>query len=277
MWSNFAEIELGNTKVINYLWETLDFNGSEISKEVKFFNSYNRTEQAKYTGVYFLKRENVHIAEKVVIMPGVVINASGGPVILSEGVRIMPHTVITGPCFIGKNTTIKAGSKIYQDVSIGEQCKIGGEIEGTIIHGFSNKQHDGFLGHSYIGEWVNIGAGTNNSDLKNTYEEIKIQLEEKEIETGKKFIGWMCGDHTKTAINTKINTGSIMGIAQILACDGFPPKFLPSFSWGGKPNSPVYKVEKAIKTAKAVMQRRDKEMLEIEEKLIRAEHKRVNK
>jgi hypothetical protein len=112
--------------------------------------------------------------------------------------------------------------------------------------------------------------------LKNTYDNISVQLEEELIKTNSKFIGWMCGDHSKTAINTKINTGTVMGIAQIIACDSFPPKLLPSFSWGGRANSPTYKIDNAINTAKTVMARRGRELLEIEEKLMRAEHERVS-
>jgi UDP-N-acetylglucosamine diphosphorylase/glucosamine-1-phosphate N-acetyltransferase len=172
---------------------------------------------------------------------------------------------------------VKAGAKIYGKTSVGESCKFGGEIENAIIHAYSNKQHEGFLGHSYIGEWVNLGADTNTSDLKNTYANIKVTLEGREIDTEKMFLGLLCGDHTKSAINTSFTTGTVAGVCGILVHDGTLPAVIPSYAWTGRKNSPIYKIDKALDVARIVMARRGKELLPEEELLLRQEYEKVSK
>ncbi|MFA7626651.1 MAG: hypothetical protein WCZ17_06340, partial [Candidatus Kapaibacterium sp.] len=218
---------------------------------------------------------DIRIGNNVKISPSVVIDASEGKVLIDDDVKIMPQATILGPCFIGKGTTVKIGAKIYGETSIGPMCKVGGEIENTIIHAFSNKQHEGFLGHSYIGEWVNLGADTNNSDLKNTYGEINMILPHKEVKSGRIFLGLMCGDHTKSGINTMFTTGTVAGTCAILVKEWFLPNFIKSFSWGGKSNSPAFRFHKAIETAKIVMQRRGKVLTEEEIELLRLEYERI--
>jgi UDP-N-acetylglucosamine diphosphorylase/glucosamine-1-phosphate N-acetyltransferase len=185
----------------------------------------------------------------------------------------MPQSTIYGSCYIGCNTTIKVGAKIFSKTSIGPWCKVGGENENAIIQSYSNKQHDGYLGHSYLCEWVNIGAGSNTSDLKNTYGNIKVQLREKEINTERMFMGLLCGDHTKSAINTAFTTGTTAGICGILVADGFLPNVIPSFAWRGTKGCSQYKIDKALETAQIVMQRRNKKLLPEEIELIEQEYK----
>jgi UDP-N-acetylglucosamine diphosphorylase/glucosamine-1-phosphate N-acetyltransferase len=144
-------------------------------------------------------------------------------------------------------------------VSIGKVCKIGGEVEDTIVHPYTNKQHSGFLGHSYLGSWINIGADTNNSDLQNNYGPITVQVNGRRINSGKQFVGLMMGDHSKTAINTMFNTGTVIGFSSNVFGAEFPPKYFPSFGWGGNESMQEYKLSKAIETAKAVFARRDKQ------------------
>ncbi|MCK4572008.1 transferase, partial [candidate division WOR-3 bacterium] len=198
---------------------------------------------------------------------GVLLDASNGPIYIDNHCVIRANTVIDGPAFIGEGCFIKCGSLI-DTVSIGKVSKLSGEIEASIFQGYSNKQHFGFLGHSFIGEWVNIGAGSTNSDLKNNYSPIRVNLSGKEYETGMQFLGLIMGDHCKTAINTSFNTGTIIGPFCNIFGFNFPPKYLPPFSWWGDYFS-EYKLEKAIDTAKIVMKRRDIEMDEKYEERIR--------
>ncbi len=176
--------------------------------------------------------KDVYIAPGVKIHPMVVIDAEHGPIYIDEGAEIHPFTRIEGPCYIGKKS-ILLGAKCREGNSIGPFCRVGGEVEESIIHGFSNKYHDGFLGHSYVGEWVNLGALTTNSDLKNDYSNVSVMLDGKRaIDTGSTKVGSLIGDHTKTSIGTLLNTGSYVGAMAIIMAAGKPlPKFIPSFAW----------------------------------------------
>ncbi|MCZ6704104.1 MAG: transferase, partial [Ignavibacteria bacterium] len=194
-------------------------------------------------------------------------DASNGPVYVDENAFIHPNAVIEGPVYIGETVTIKAGASIYENVSIGKLCKIGGEVEDSVLLPYSNKQHAGFIGHSYLGSWVNLGADSNCSDLKNNYGTIKVQLNGKVVDTGSQFLGVIMGDHSKTAINTMFNTGTIVGFSCNIFGIGFPDKYIPSFSWGGSENLSTYELDKSMATAKIVMKRRDEELLPANEKL----------
>lgn len=255
---------------IKYLFDCLDYVEQEINNDLKLLNIENYDKDIK--GVHFVNKENVYLADHVFVLPGTVIDASEGPVIIDSHTRIFPNSTIIGPVYIGKHNQIKAGAKIYENNSFGEWCKVGGEVENSIIHSYSNKQHEGFLGHSYLCEWVNLGADTNTSDLKNTYSNIKIRLKDEQVDTGRMFLGLLCGDHTKSSINAMFTTGTVAGVCGILVRDWFLPNYIESFSWGGKADSPRYKLSKAIETAKIVMARRNKELLPEEIKLFELEY-----
>jgi len=177
-------------------------------------------------------KKDVYIAPGVTIHPMVVIDAEHGPVYIDEGAEIHPFTRIEGPCYIGKKS-ILLGAKCREGNSIGPYCRIGGEVEESVIQGYSNKYHDGFLGHAYVGEWVNLGALTTNSDLKNDYSTVSVMLDGKHsIDTGSTKVGSLIGDHTKTSIGVFFNTGSVVGAMAIIMATGKPlPKFIPSFGW----------------------------------------------
>ncbi len=276
IFQNFEKIELSETNQINYIWDAVFLNGNQINEDFNLFVGLNSYFTSDYRCVSALEPENILIGKNVKISPSVVLDASDGKIIICDNVKIMPQSTIIGPCYIGENSIIKIGAKIYPDNSIGKWCKVGGELENTIIHSYSNKQHEGFLGHSYIGEWVNFGADTNNSDLKNTYSSISMRLPNKDIDTGRIFLGLVCGDHTKTGINSMFTTGTVAGVCGILVKEWFLPNYINSFSWGGKQNSPIYKFEKAIETARLVMQRRNKTLLDEEIKLLKIEYERIN-
>ncbi|MCC7431588.1 GlmU family protein [bacterium] len=242
-------------KVVNFPWDLVRFNAEEIENDAQNFELGKiRSELCK--NVSLLEEENIFIGENCTVKPGVVLDASKGVIVIDDDVEIYPNVVIEGPCYVGKKSKIKAGAKIYEGTSIGEVCKVGGEVEESIIHAYSNKQHDGFLGHSYVSEWVNLGADTNTSDLKNDYGNVKVQVGGKNIDTGLKFVGLTIGDHSKSAINTMFNTGTVVGVASNVFGAGFPPKFIPSFSWGGSEKLVEHELNKALTTAKTVMERR---------------------
>jgi UDP-N-acetylglucosamine diphosphorylase / glucose-1-phosphate thymidylyltransferase / UDP-N-acetylgalactosamine diphosphorylase / glucosamine-1-phosphate N-acetyltransferase / galactosamine-1-phosphate N-acetyltransferase len=203
-------------------------------------------------------RKDVYIAPGALVHPMVVIDAEHGPVYLDEGVEVHPFTRIEGPCYVGKKS-ILLGTKCREGNSIGPMCRLGGEVEESIIHGYSNKYHDGFLGHAYVGEWVNLGALSTNSDLKNDYSSVSVILDGKTpISTGSTKVGSLIGDHTKTSIGTLMNTGSYVGAMALIATNGkLLPKFMPSFAWfvEGAVTKGFGK-KKVYETAKTAMSRR---------------------
>jgi UDP-N-acetylglucosamine diphosphorylase/glucosamine-1-phosphate N-acetyltransferase len=247
-----ADIDL-----INYPWNLIDKNGDEIENDFNRMDRKNTGKRLSDKSVHLLNRGYIHIGQNTRIMPGVILDAENGPIWIDDQVKIMANAVIEGPAAIGKSSIIKIGAKIYENTSIGPVCKVGGEVEQTIVQEYSNKQHDGFLGHSYLGAWINIGADTNNSDLKNNYSEISIYLNNRSVETGHRFLGLIMGDHSKTAINTMFNTGTVVGVSSNVFGSGFPPKYIPSFSWGGSGGIREYNFEKAIEVAEIVMNRRN--------------------
>lgn len=263
--------EIKEADIIQYLWDAIYLNEKAINDDFLLFEKAHKIEKVQINGT-FINSKNIFFGNDVNILPNVVLDASEGAIIIDDNVKIMAQATIIGPCYIGKNSIIKVGAKIYEKTSIGEWCKIGGEVENSIIQAYSNKQHEGFLGHSFLSEWVNLGADTNTSDLKNTYANINLRIKDKDYDTGRMFLGLFCGDHTKSAINTQFNTGTVAGICGILVVPGFLPNYIPSFSWGGKANGPIYKVSKALEVAKIVMARRKKELNQYEEALIIREY-----
>jgi UDP-N-acetylglucosamine diphosphorylase / glucose-1-phosphate thymidylyltransferase / UDP-N-acetylgalactosamine diphosphorylase / glucosamine-1-phosphate N-acetyltransferase / galactosamine-1-phosphate N-acetyltransferase len=254
----------------DYIFDCFKYLNREL---VEDYNAYNknsgRSEIKEFNGVHYIEKNNITIEAGAVLKPGVVIDASGGPVLISRNAVIFPNSVIEGPVYIGESSIIKSCSTIYQNTSIGKVCKVGGEVEDMVMLDYSNKQHSGFIGHAYLGSWINLGADTNCSDLKNNYSTIKITNNGKEIETGLQFLGLLMGDHSKSAINTMFNTGTVAGFSCNIYGAGFPDKFIPSFSWGGSEGFIEYKIDKSIETAAKVLGRRKKVMTKTEEELFR--------
>ena len=250
-----------DVKMVNYPWELVNNNGMQLCADWAVMSKAIKGKKVKgklSAGVHLINKKNIFVGDGSVVKPGVVIDAEGGPVYIGKNVTVLPQTTIIGPVYIGDGSMIKAGAKIYEDTTIGPMCKIGGEVEASIIHGYSNKQHDGFLGHSYLGEWVNLGAGTTNSDLKNNYSSVKVIVNGELIDSGSQFVGATIGDHTKTAINSVFNTGTVVGVASNVFGRGVPPRFVPSFSWGASgETSTTYDLARAIEVARRVMSRRE--------------------
>jgi UDP-N-acetylglucosamine diphosphorylase/glucosamine-1-phosphate N-acetyltransferase len=262
-------IERKEESTWNYSWDLIAANSTYIEKDFQdfFYNkdNYFETEQ----GTTILNPYNVWLGEGCKLSPGVVLDATDGPIVLDENVKVMANAVLVGPVYVGKNSTIKIGAKIYEGTSIGPVCKIGGEVEESIIQGYTNKQHDGFLGHSYLGEWINIGADTNNSDLRNDYDSVSMHFypHKKKIKTDSQFVGAVIGDHSKTAINSTLNTGVVIGVGCSLFGLDLILNHVPCFRWGKMSTLIENDFEEFVKTAKAVKNRRNKPFTDNEKEL----------
>jgi UDP-N-acetylglucosamine diphosphorylase/glucosamine-1-phosphate N-acetyltransferase len=248
---------------INHPWDIFSLNGDAIRSDFKLITDGKKTASLSKTNI-LLNPRNI-FAEEGVKAESVTLNAGPGPIYLGKDSEIMEGSTIRGPFAICENSTVKMGAKIYGPTTIGPSSKVGGEINNSVILGFSNKAHDGFLGNSVIGEWCNIGADSNNSNLKNTYAPVRIwsYTDERFIETGLTFCGLFMGDHSKCGINTMFNTGTVVGVSANIFGTGFPRNFIPSFSWGGPKGFSVFKLEQALEVAKEVMKRRN---IEFDEK-----------
>ncbi|MHB8079862.1 MAG: hypothetical protein ACYDIE_11490, partial [Candidatus Krumholzibacteriia bacterium] len=189
------------------------------------------------------------------IAPGVVIDSEAGPVVLDRAVTVQPQANLQGPLYVGAGAVIKAGARIYGETSIGAGCRVAGEIGESLFLDFGNKQHDGFIGHAALGSWVNLGAGTTCSDLKNNYGPVRVDYGLGEIDSGRRFVGLMMGEHAKSAIGTLFNTASVVGYASNVFGPGFPPKHLPNFTWGD-PDGPRFDAGRAAEVARIVTARR---------------------
>lgn len=261
-----------DAKVIHYPWDLISNNGEQIISDFNLLTSKVDGSKIKgkvYAGAHLINEDKIFIDEGAKVKPGVVLDAENGPIYIGKDAKIFPNAVIEGPAFIGSKTAIKIGAKIYENTSIGEVCKVGGEVEESIIHSYSNKQHDGFLGHAYLGMWVNLGADTNNSDLKNNYGSVKVIINGEQVDSGSMFVGLTMGDHSKAAINTMFNTGTVVGVSSNIFGAGFPKKYVPSFAWGGSDSTTSYDVEKALDVARKVMARRNIKLTDVEERIFR--------
>lgn len=251
-------------RLIQYPWELVHANAREL---LRLGAGPSAHEGFVHPGAHLLHPEQIHIAAGAVIKPGVVLDAEKGPIWIERDAQIQPNAVIEGPCSIGRGTIIRPGAAIREGVTIGPYCKVGGEVEGSVLVGYSNKQHDGFLGHSYLGQWVNLGASTVTSDLKNTYGSIRVGINGVGVESGQMFIGSIIGDHAKTGIGTILPTGCVIGAAANVFTQRGVPRFVPSFAWLTDAGMTHYEVEKALRIARIVMGRRNVTMSEAEAQL----------
>jgi len=259
-----------DASAFRFPWDLISWNSVLLKEDASFFPLGSVDERAQVAAsAELVAPENIFIGADVRVGPGCVIDATDGPVIIESGAVIMPQALIMGPVAVGRDSRIKAAAKIYEGTTVGPVCKVGGEVEESIFHSFSNKQHDGFVGHSYLAPWTNLGADTNTSDLKNNYSPIRATLEGREHDTGRMFLGTILADHSKCGINTMFNTGTVAGVGCNIFGGDFPPKFLPSFSWGGAAGLAEYEFDRFASTASAVMQRRDRVLTEAERRLLR--------
>ena len=243
-------------KPVSHIWDLLGYHEAGLLADAA---AWGRKPHTFSDGPWHLvNKDDVRIGDGARLGAGCEIDASNGPVVLASGSIIGANVVVQGPCFIGSQAEIMPVSLIRPGVSIGPGCKVGGEVSRTIVIGYSNKAHEGYLGDSYVGEWVNLGAGTTTSNLKTTYGSIGKYLGGKEMDTGRKFLVSLIGDHTKTAICTRFMSGSYVGYCAMIATSAHAPRFTPSFSFSTDKGSQLYRIEKAFEVAKAMFARRNR-------------------
>jgi len=253
---------------IKNTWDIFSLNDKAIQADFDLLTE-GRTSQPIPSGVHAIQEENIFI-ELGARVSYSSLNASKGPIYIGKDSEIMEGSLVRGPFALGENSILKMGTKVYGATTVGPFCKVGGEINNSVLFGYSSKGHEGFLGNSVLGEWCNIGADSNTSNLKNNYAEVKLwnYQEERFTNTGLQFCGLMMGDHSKCGINTMFNTGTVIGVSANVFGSGFPRNFVSSFSWGGAAGFTTYQIKKVFEVAKVVMERRGIELTETDKKIL---------
>ena len=244
-------------------------NGEALREDFKLLTKGKKSSSISKS-VRIIGKKNQVFFEKGVTAEACIINAESGPVYIAKDAEIMEGSAIRGPFYLGEHSALKLNTKIYGPTSIGPHSKVGGEVNNCVIFGYSNKAHDGFIGNSVIGEWCNLGADTNSSNLKNNYANVKLfsYLNDEMKDTGLQFCGLIMGDHSKTGINTMLNTGTVVGVGANIFGAGFPPTHIPSFYWGGSEKGDTYKPDKLFETAEKVFARRGLIFSETEKEIL---------
>lgn len=263
---------LSPVSMLQNVWDIFLLNGEEIRKDFVEITKNRLSQKIDDPHTKTYSEENIFIEEGATIQAAI-LNASTGPIYIGKNTEIMEGAVIRGPFALCEGSVVAMGTKIREASTIGPYSKVGGEINNIVILGYSNKGHDGYLGNSVLGEWCNLGAATNTSNLKNNYGEVKVwsYAEKKLVNTGRQFCGLMMGDYAHCGINTMFNTGTVVGVGANVFGAGFPPKFIPSFSWNGVSSEQeftVYKLDKFIEAARVMMKRRNKELEKDEENIL---------
>lgn len=266
--SNRMECE-NDIMLVSYPWDIFKLNDKLIQSEFEDLTQ-NRTSQPISGTNKCLNPKNIFLEEGAKVEYAL-LNANEGPIYLGRDSEIMEGATIRGSFVLGEHSTVKMGAKVYGGTTIGPWSKVAGEIQNVVFNGYSNKAHDGYLGNSVLGEWCNLGADTNSSNLKNNYDLVKVwnYSFEKFHNTGLQFCGLIMGDHSKCGINTMFNTGTVVGVSANIYGAGFPRNFIPSFSWGGSSGFTEYSFNKAVNTAKIVYSRRNMELSDIDIEILR--------
>lgn len=254
-------------RMADYVWDLISWNEESLVED--FVALHEQPSQRPAGPYHMVHDENVWIGPDVKLEPGVVLDASRGPVMLAPACSIGANSVLKGPCYVGPHTQVKPLTVIHAGTTLGPLCKVGGEINNSILTGYTNKAHDGYVGDSYLGEWVNLGAGTTTSNLKNTYSPVKIRIGQHETDTGRRTLGAIIGDHTKTAIGTRLMTGTYVGYCAMIATSQLPPTFVPSFSFLTDRGREDYREDKALEVMRAVYSRRNKLLQPADEAILR--------
>ncbi len=257
-----------NFMQISQLWHIFEYNDDCIKSDFKLITEGRISELISETNAC-TNPENIFLEEGAKVEYAI-LNASTGPIYVGKNAQIMEGCIVRGPLAMCENSVLKMGAKIYGATTLGPYCKAGGEVNNSMLMGYSNKSHDGFLGNSVLGEWCNLGADTNNSNLKNNYAEVRLwnYPSERFINTGLQFCGLVMGDHSKCGINTMFNTGSVVGVSANIYGTGFPRNFVPSFSWGGSAGYVSYHLNKVFEVAEKVMQRRAVDFNQVEKDIL---------
>lgn len=254
---------------IQYPWDLFTYNSEAITYDFQLITQGRKSCTLSNT-VRIIGDPSQLFVEEGAVAECAILNTKEGPIYLGKNSEIMEGAMIRGSFALGTGSKINMGAKVYGGTTVGPYSKVGGEVNNIIILGYSNKGHDGFVGNSVIGEWCNLGADTNSSNLKNNYAEVKLwnYKKQKFIKSGLQFAGMIMGDHSKSAINTQFNTGTVVGVSANIFTSGFPPNIIKSFSWGGKSESPNFKLEQVFEVAERTMKRRGIELSEQDKKII---------
>ena len=253
---------------VNNTWDIFSKNDVAIQQDYELLTEGRKSQPIPET-VQCLNRDQIFVEEGATLNFAV-LNAESGPIYIGKNAEVMEGSVVRGPFAMCENSVLKLSAKIYGATTLGPYCKVGGEVNNSVLMGYSSKAHDGFLGNSVLGEWCNLGADTNNSNLKNNYAEVKLW----NYETGRfsptelQFCGLMMGDHSKCGINTMFNTGTVVGVSANIYGSGFPRNFVPSFSWGGAAGFITYRLNKVFEVAEVVMSRRKLKLEEVDKKIL---------
>ena len=270
--ANFEDYDIINYNdeliQIKNTWDIFRFNGEALQADFDLITKGRKSAPIP-DSVHCINKDQIFLEDDVEIEIGV-LNASKGPIYLGKNTLIMEGSMIRGPFAILEHGVVKMGSKVYGPTTVGPKSKIGGEVNNVIMSGYCSKGHEGYLGNAVIGEWRNLGADTNNSNLKNTYAEVKMWTYDKErfVKTGMQFCGLIMGDHSKSAINTMFNTGTVVGVSSNIYGSNFPRNFIPSFTWGGAAGLTTYNIDKAKTTASIVMARKNEDFTDKDQKIL---------
>lgn len=255
----------GNFTKISFVYDIFTYNGEQIQADFHLITQNRKSQRITDPHTIIYNPENVFIEEGATLK-ACVLNAEKGVIYIGKNAQVQEMSVIQGNFALCEGAVVNIGGKMRGDTTVGPFCKVGGEISNSVLFAYSNKAHDGFLGNSVIGEWCNLGADTNTSNLKNNYGEVKLwnYLQKDFLPTGKQFCGLMMGDFSKAGINTMFNTGTVVGVSANIFGGGFPAKYIPSFAWGGAEGFEVFDFEKSLEVAEKMMQRRNQKLSEAE-------------
>jgi UDP-N-acetylglucosamine diphosphorylase/glucosamine-1-phosphate N-acetyltransferase len=245
-------------KMLQNSWDIFHFNGEQIRSDFSFITKDRESGKISDPHTIAYAPENIFLEDGVKIRAAI-LNAENGPIYLGKNSLVSEGAMIRGPFALGEESVISLGAKIRGDSTVGPNCKVGGEVSNSVIFGYSNKGHDGYLGNSVIGEWCNLGADTNVSNLKNNYKPIKVwsYLHDWFVNSGLQFCGLTMGDHSKCGINTMFNTGTVVGVSANIFGAGYPRAMIPSFSWGGATGFTTFSLQQAFEVAESVMSRKN--------------------
>lgn len=270
--------EMTGVRFLERPWNLIDDLPADLTRafarETKGYNIFERPGSSISEYAHLVNGEQIFVGKETNIHAGAILNAENGPIFIADGVTVFENAVVRGPAIIGRGSQIRVGANI-KNVSIGPVCKVGGEVHDSVIHSYSSKVHDGFLGHSYVGRWCNLGAGTSNSNLRNDYGEVPLYNRHDDFfePSGRQFLGLIMGDHSKCSIGTIFNTGTVIGVSCNLYGSGFHPRFVPSFLWGTPPDDyREYRLDKAQEVATAVMARRNIDASAIDSDILQHAH-----
>ena len=255
---------------VHHTWDIFSKNDIAIQQDFELLTEGRKSQPIPET-VQCLNRDQIFIEEGATLNFAI-LNAESGPIYIGKNAEVMEGSVVRGPFAMCENSVLKLSAKIYGATTLGPYCKVGGEVNNSVLMGYSSKAHDGFLGNSVLGEWCNLGADTNNSNLKNNYAEVKLWNYEagRFSPTGLQFCGLMMGDHSKCGINTMFNTGTVVGVSANIYGSGFPRNFVPSFSLGGTAGFITYRLNKVFEVAEVVMSRRKLKLEDVDKKILEA-------